>query len=89
MINSAWFAPALFMNASAILALFLLSWAVARRHRTPYFAWWTASAGFNAVGALLQAVDVLWFNHPVTKSAFIGMAFITAIAMIASARRFR
>ncbi|MNS36334.1 Sensor protein DivL [compost metagenome] len=89
MINATWFAPALLMNASAIWALFLLSWAVARRHRTPYFVWWTISAGFNAVGALLQALDFMWFNQLVSRSAFIGLALLTAIAMIASARRFR
>jgi signal transduction histidine kinase len=89
MFNSPWFAPALIMNVSAIWLVFLLSWVVARRHATPCFKWWVAFAGFTSAGATIQAIDFLRWHHAALTALWIGFGFASALAMIASARRFR
>lgn len=89
MIPSPWFAPALVMNASAITLVFLLSWAVAKRNNQAYFGWWTASAGIGALGATLQAIDFLLWPSIALQAVWVGLAYGSATALIASARRFR
>lgn len=89
MIASPWFVPSLVMNASAITLVFLLSWAVAKRHDKAYFGWWTASAGISAIGATLQAIDFQQGTSIALQPVWIGLAYAGSTALIASARRFR
>ena len=89
MFDSPWFAPAVIMNLSAYGLMFLLSWAVSKRHDAPYFRWWVASAGLGVFGASVQAIDFFVWPHPALTALWVCTTFFNALALIASGRRIR